>query len=134
MAHKSYTKYVLLAVVNELLTKAKEVAKGKSLAEAGIDVKWVLSYGVIARRCRDDKDFGVTPYPYEQGHGVGRSPVDLLNAVSGRFARIWKSTRAYGQSRNKKRSTSTSQDTGWPFTRLLLISSGNVRREERGRS
>ena len=35
---------------NELLKKAKEVAKGKSLAEAGIDVKWVRSYGVIARR------------------------------------------------------------------------------------
>ena len=57
-------------LVNELLTKAKEVANGKSLAEGGIEVKWVLSYGVIARRCREDKDFGVTPYPNDQGDGV----------------------------------------------------------------
>ena len=57
-------------LVDELLTKAKEVVKGKSLAEAGIDVKWVRCYGVISRRCRDDKDFGITSYPYEQGHGV----------------------------------------------------------------
>ena len=56
--------------VNESLRKAKEVAKGKSLAEAGIEVKWVRSYGVIVRRCRDYQYFGVTPYPYEQGHGV----------------------------------------------------------------
>ena len=60
-------------LVNELLNKAKEVAKGKSLAEAGVDVKRVRSYGVIVRRCRDEKDFGVTPCPYEEGHGVAAS-------------------------------------------------------------
>lgn len=25
------------------------------------------AYGVVARRCRDDKYFGLTRYPYEQG-------------------------------------------------------------------
>lgn len=60
-----------LSTVDELIVKAKEVTKGKSLAEAGIELEWMRSYGRIARRCRDDKDFGLTRYPYEQGPSVG---------------------------------------------------------------
>lgn len=58
------------ALVDELLLKGKEVSKGKSLAEAEIEPKWMSAYGVIARRCRDDKDFSLSRYPYEQGPSV----------------------------------------------------------------
>lgn len=44
-------------IADELLSKAKSVAKGKSLADAGIEAKWVQAYATIARRCRDYKDF-----------------------------------------------------------------------------
>lgn len=47
------------------------MAKGKSLSEAKIDVGWMRDYGQVARRCRDDKYFGLTRYPYEQGQSVG---------------------------------------------------------------
>lgn len=57
--------------VGGFLAKAKKVSLGMSLAEAEVDTTYVRAYGEIARRCRDDKDFGVTPYPYEQGPGVG---------------------------------------------------------------
>jgi len=56
--------------VETLLSKAKEIAKGKTLAEAGIDTSWMVAHGMIARRTRDDKDFGLTRYPYEQGPSV----------------------------------------------------------------
>lgn len=59
-----------LLLAEEILTKGKEIGKGKTLAEAGIDPKWMTSYAMIARRVRDDKDFGLTRYPYEQGPTV----------------------------------------------------------------
>jgi hypothetical protein len=31
----------------------------------------MAAYATIARRCRDDKDFGLSRYPYEQGPGFG---------------------------------------------------------------
>ena len=70
--HRSNLVYLSASrkLVNELFTKAEEVAKGISIAEAKIEIKWFRSYGVIVRPCRDEKDSGVTPYPYEQGHGV----------------------------------------------------------------
>lgn len=57
-------------LVEQLLKKGKEVGKGKSLLEAGIIPKWMRTYRVIERRCRDDKDFGLTGYPYEQGPNI----------------------------------------------------------------
>jgi len=60
-----------LETAEDILSKAQDVAKGKSLAEAGIDGKWMRAYATIAKRCRDDKDFGLTRYPYEQGPSVG---------------------------------------------------------------
>ena len=59
------------ALFREVLVKAAEIGRGKSLEEAGLDPKWLRSYGLVARRCRDDKEFGVTHYPFEQGPGVG---------------------------------------------------------------
>ena len=59
------------ALVQEVSVKAAEIGKGKSLEEAGLDPKWLRSYGLIAKRCRDAKDFGVIPYPLEQGPGIG---------------------------------------------------------------
>lgn len=58
-------------VVEDLLTKARKVAKGKTLTEAEIEPEWMRCYGMIARRTRDDKDFGLSRYPYEQGPSVG---------------------------------------------------------------
>ena len=57
-------------LVQELLDRAREVSKGKTISEVGINPSYIAAYGAIARRCRDDKDFGVTPYPYEQCPGV----------------------------------------------------------------
>jgi len=54
----------------DLVLKSKEVAKGKSLATAGIDGAWLTTYGEIARRCEDNKKFGLTHYPYEAGPSV----------------------------------------------------------------
>lgn len=65
-------------LVNELLTKANEVSKGKSIDAAGIDWKGVRSYKFIARPCRDEKEFGVTPYPYEEGNDVVAFPGGLF--------------------------------------------------------
>ena len=48
---------------------ARAVRKGKTLAEAEIGPTWLPFYGLIARRCRDEKDFGITLYPFEQGPG-----------------------------------------------------------------
>ena len=59
-----------LTIADDIILKGKTVAQGETLAEAGIDPKSARAYGTIARRCRDDKDFGITPYPYEQGPGV----------------------------------------------------------------
>ena len=56
-----------LDLVEELVRKGKDVSKGKSLAEAAIDWKWIHFHGVIARRCRD---FGLTKYSYGQGPSV----------------------------------------------------------------
>ena len=60
-----------LVETSELLSKAKLVAKGKSLSAAGIELSWMKTYGMTARRCRDDKDFGLARYPHEQGPSVG---------------------------------------------------------------
>jgi hypothetical protein len=47
--------------MKKLLVKVKKVKKGSTLEEVCAQ---------IARRCRDDRDFGVTRYPYELGPGV----------------------------------------------------------------
>jgi hypothetical protein len=36
----------------------------------GVEGAWLTAYAQIARRCQDDRDFGVTRYPYELGPGV----------------------------------------------------------------
>lgn len=48
----------------DIIAKARKVSKGKSL-EAGIETSWLRTYGIIARRCRDDKDFRINPFPFE---------------------------------------------------------------------
>jgi hypothetical protein len=56
--------------MEKLLVKAKKVKKGSTLEEAGVEGAWLTAYTQIARRCRDDRAFGVTRYPYELGPGV----------------------------------------------------------------
>jgi hypothetical protein len=46
------------------------VKRGATLEEAEIDGAWLTAYEKIARRCRDDKDLGVSRYPYELAPGV----------------------------------------------------------------
>jgi hypothetical protein len=46
------------------------VKRWATLEEADVDGAWLTAYGRIARKCRDDKDMGVTCYPYELAPGV----------------------------------------------------------------
>ena len=57
--------------VDKLLEKARKVAKGSSLADADIEPAWMHVYAQIAHRARDDREFGLTRYPYEAGPAVG---------------------------------------------------------------
>jgi hypothetical protein len=56
--------------MENLLRKSKKVKRGATLEEAEIDGAWLTAYANIARRCRDDKDLGVSRYPYELAPGV----------------------------------------------------------------
>lgn len=47
-----------------LVNKAKMVAKGKTLTEAGIDPLWIRTYGKIARRCNYNQSYRLERYPY----------------------------------------------------------------------
>ena len=58
-------------LVEDFLAKAKLVRKRKTLSEADIDPEPIKAHGTIARRHRDDKDFGVSNFPYEEDAGVG---------------------------------------------------------------
>jgi hypothetical protein len=48
------------------------VKRGATLEEADVDGAWLTAYARIARRCRDDKNMGVTCYPYELHPGVSQ--------------------------------------------------------------
>jgi hypothetical protein len=50
--------------MEELITKSKKVRCGATLEEAEIDGSWLTAYAAIARQCRDDKDLGMSGYPY----------------------------------------------------------------------
>jgi hypothetical protein len=54
----------------DLLNKARKVRKRKTMEESEIDYKMRSTYATIARRCRDDKNFGFVRYPYKQGPSV----------------------------------------------------------------
>jgi hypothetical protein len=51
--------------MEELISNSKKVRRGATLEEAEIDGSWLTTYATIARRCRGDKDLGVSRYPYE---------------------------------------------------------------------
>lgn len=55
------------ADVEEFLAKCKKVSKGMTPTEAGIEPAWLVAYASVARRCRDDKELGLSRYPYEAG-------------------------------------------------------------------
>lgn len=59
------------SMIAEMISKATLIAKGKTLSEAGRDLKWMFVYGQVARRCLDDKDFGLTRDQYEHGLSLG---------------------------------------------------------------
>jgi hypothetical protein len=55
--------------MKEFLRKTKKVKRGTTLKEADVDGAWLAAYARIARRCRNDKDMGVTRYSYELAPG-----------------------------------------------------------------
>jgi hypothetical protein len=59
-----------ILLMEELLRKSKKVKCRATLKESEIDGAWLTAYARIARRCRDDKDLGVSRYPYELAPGV----------------------------------------------------------------
>jgi hypothetical protein len=56
--------------MQEPLRKSKKVKRGATLEETDIDGAWLKAHARIARRCRDDKDLGVSRYPYEVAPGL----------------------------------------------------------------
>jgi hypothetical protein len=56
--------------VEAALRAGKKVAKGAEVAEAGFDRALLSTYGMIARRCRDDRELGLSRYPYEAAPSV----------------------------------------------------------------
>jgi hypothetical protein len=56
--------------VEEALRAGKKVAKGAELGDAGFDRALLVTYGMIARRCRDDRELSLSRYPYEAAPGV----------------------------------------------------------------
>jgi hypothetical protein len=60
--------------IKELLRKSKKVKRGATLEEAEIDGAWLTAYAKIVRRCRDDKDLGVSRYQYKLAPGVSPFP------------------------------------------------------------
>jgi hypothetical protein len=56
--------------MQKLLVKKKKVKWGSTHEAAGVEGAWLTAYAQIARRCWDDRDFGVTRYPCELGPGV----------------------------------------------------------------
>jgi hypothetical protein len=49
--------------IEELLRKSKKMKRGATLKEANVGIAWLTAHVRIARRCRDDKDLGVSRYP-----------------------------------------------------------------------
>ena len=80
--------------------------------EAGIDPLCIAIYAAIARRCRDNKDFGLSRYPYEQGPSVGAFTGDSLNTESGASGRVSKNTQVYALCMNTRPIISTQLVTG----------------------
>jgi hypothetical protein len=60
--------------MKEVVRKTRKVKRGAILEEADVDGAWLTAYARIARRCRDDKDMGVTRYPYELAPGMSPFP------------------------------------------------------------
>lgn len=56
--------------VEKLLRAAKKMAKGADAEDAGFEREYLTSYAAVARRYRDDRDLGLSRYPYEAAPGV----------------------------------------------------------------
>jgi hypothetical protein len=56
--------------LEELIPKSKKAKRGSTLEEAEIDGAWLTAYARISSMCPDDKDLGVSRYPYELAPGV----------------------------------------------------------------
>lgn len=59
-----------LTEAEDLLEEVKEVAKGNSLATAGINPVWLTTWAEVSRRTLDKKEFSLFRYPYEAGRKV----------------------------------------------------------------
>lgn len=56
--------------LEKLVASAKKVGKDADPEEAGFPSVYLAAYGAIARRCRDDRELGLSRYPYEAPAGV----------------------------------------------------------------
>lgn len=54
----------------KLIAAAKKIGKGADPEEAGFEGAYLMAYGAIARRCRDNRELGLSRYPYEAPAGV----------------------------------------------------------------
>lgn len=52
---------------DQILSKAKKVADGSTITEAGIDAAWMQTFANISQRLDLNRRFGLTRYPYEPG-------------------------------------------------------------------
>jgi hypothetical protein len=59
------------AEVEKVLRMCRKVAKGEDPVDVGFTTDLIKTYGRIARRTRDDRELGLSRYPYEEAPGVG---------------------------------------------------------------
>jgi hypothetical protein len=58
------------AEVERTLRLCRKIAKGEDPEDVGFARELVTSYGRVARRVRDDRDMGLSRYPYEAASGA----------------------------------------------------------------
>jgi hypothetical protein len=75
------------------------------MEEADIGYEWMAAYATITRRCRDDKDFGFSRYPYEQGPRVGQFNGGYAEHLNGQSAGEWNDTEVFAPSTSMRRIT-----------------------------
>lgn len=59
-----------LSDADELIKKAKKVAKGESMEDAGLDHVWLQTYAYISVRVSQDLEHGMRCHPYEVSRQV----------------------------------------------------------------
>jgi hypothetical protein len=85
---------------------------GATLEDADIDGAWLAAYARIARSCRDDKDLGVSRYPYELTPSVIPFAGGTSSIASGQSVGAWSGALAYVHFSSTRLTIRTQQGTG----------------------